>query len=278
MGNNTKVVAGGKATEDEKAAVEAVDVNTQNVAADTADIPTPSKEEVQFARIKFRENFNEKFSKWCNVEAEEADDDFIAEAKKELDAAADEVKNGKYKIADADDKNTPLKTIQFIRRWNRDDAVWEKAEWRGVVMLDKVLGKIEDELAADATKNAEIDYLTLVYLRKVMMNPKGVGLASAIKMGSEYENYDFETSSLREVADDETPITYSGILSKIEEHCKAISLLDRKIAILKERWQYALAGVRMTLKISTIEEFVEFAEELSKLHTAMEAGLENSDK
>ena len=110
------------------------------------------------------------------------------------------------------------------------------------------------------------------------MNPKGVGLASAIKMGSEYENYDFETSSLREVADDETPITYSGILSKIEEHCKAISLLDRKIAILKERWQYALAGVRMTLKISTIEEFVEFAEELSKLHTAMEAGLENADK
>ena len=139
MGNNTKVVAGGKATEDEKAAVEAVDVNTQSVAADTADIPTPSKEEVQFARIKFRENFNEKFSKWCNVEAEEADDDFIAEAKKELDAAADEVKNGKYKIADADDKNTPLKTIQFIRRWNREDAVWEKAEWRGVVMLDKVL-------------------------------------------------------------------------------------------------------------------------------------------
>ena len=29
MGNNTKVVAGGKATEDEKAAVEAVDVNTK---------------------------------------------------------------------------------------------------------------------------------------------------------------------------------------------------------------------------------------------------------
>ena len=95
MGNNTKVVAGGKATEDEKAAVEAVDVNTQNVAADTADIPTPSKEEIQFARIKFRENFNEKFSKWCNVEAEEADDDFIAEAKKEVDEGGEEVKNGK---------------------------------------------------------------------------------------------------------------------------------------------------------------------------------------
>ena len=60
MGNNTKVVAGGKATEDEKAAVEAVDVNAQSVGADAADIPTPSKEEIQFARIKFRERSEER--------------------------------------------------------------------------------------------------------------------------------------------------------------------------------------------------------------------------
>ena len=38
MGNNTKVVAGGKATEDEKAAVEAVDVNFESVE-------TPKEEE-----------------------------------------------------------------------------------------------------------------------------------------------------------------------------------------------------------------------------------------
>lgn len=212
-----------------------------------------TKEELEFARINLRKNFNEKFSKWAVMEPEDADDDFIASAKKDLENAVDEQKVRTYSIGGAED-GIALKTAQFLKEWNEKFNSWEKGSWRGLIRFNAVIdGKIK-ELEADEKKDFEIDYQTLIFLYNSMMNPSGIGLESARVMAV-FENYNEETDAPFE---ENIPVTYSGILSKVIEHVKFLGGVDKKLNILRTRLQYAYMGLKMTLKISEIEEFVEF--------------------
>ena len=212
-----------------------------------------TQEELEFARINLRKNFNERFSKWAVMEPEDADDDFIAQAKKDLEDAVEDQKKKTYNIGDAAD-GIALKTAEFLKEWNEKFNYWEKGSWRGLIRFNVVISEIIEKLKADDKMNLDIDYQTLIFLYNSMMNPSGIGLDTARQMAI-FENYNEETDAPFE---ENIPVTYSGVLSKIIEHINYLGGIDKKLNILRTRLQYAYMGLKMTLKVTEIEEFVEF--------------------
>ena len=116
-----------------------------------------TQEELEFARINLRKNFNERFSKWAVMEPEDADDDFIAQAKKDLEDAVEDQKKKTYNIGDAAD-GIALKTAEFLKEWNEKFNYWEKGSWRGLIRFNVVISEIIEKLKADEKMNLDIDY------------------------------------------------------------------------------------------------------------------------
>ncbi len=228
-------------------------IKKENTKAANEEKQEYSQEELEFARISLRKNFNEKFSKWAVMEPEDADDDFIAVAKKDLEDAIENQKKKTYNIGDAAD-GIALKTAEFLKDWNNKFNYWEKGSWRGLIRFDVIISEIIEKLKQDDKLNLDIDYQTLIFLYNSMMNPNGIGYESACQM-AKFENYNIETDAPYE---ENIPVTYSGVLSKIIEHIKYLGGIDKKLNILRTRLQYAYMGLKMTLKINEIEEFIEF--------------------
>ena len=210
-------------------------------------------EQIQYMRITMRKEFNEKFSKWAEIDPEDATDDDIAEAKKTFEDEVEKTKNREYIIAVHED-GLALKSAKFLKEWNEFFNHWERAGWRGVIMFDRVIDKHISELEKDSEKDLSIDYQTLIFLYNSMMNPSGTGLESALRI-AKYENYDVEKDSLSE---EDAPVTYSGILEKVKMFVDTLAGVDKKLNILKQRVDLAYAGLKMNLKISALEEFIEF--------------------
>ena len=223
-----------------------------------AGVPELTEEQKEYARVTVRNEFNKKFSKWAEIDPVNATDDDIAQAKKDFEDCLNANKNKKYLIASHDDE-LALTTAQFLKDWNSKFNTWEKGSWRGLIQFDKVIKKQIDELKADKNKDFEIDYSTLIFLYQSMGDPKGTGLETAREM-AKFENYNEETGK---VFEEDIPVTYSGILEKINLEVKNLSNIDKKLTILKERVNLAYAGLKMNLKISDIEEFIEFHEAIT---------------
>lgn len=223
-----------------------------------AGIPELSEEEKEFARMTTRKNFNEAFSKWAIIEPENGTDEDIEAAKKDFQDCIDENRNKKYLIATHDD-GLALKTAEFLREWNAKFNTWSAGSFKGLIQFERVITPIIEELKKDSKKDFEIDYSTLIFLYQSMNTPSGTGLESARQMAL-FENYNEETGK---VFEENIPVTYSGVLEKIQLEVKALSNLDKKLSILKERVNLAYAGLKMTLKISEIEEFLEFYEAIN---------------
>ena len=211
-------------------------------------------EQIQYMRITTRKEFNSKFSKWAEIDPEDATDDDIAEAKKTFEDEIEKTKNRNYIIAVHED-GLALKSAKFLKEWNAHFNHWEKAGWRGVIMFDRVVDKHIAELENDPEKDFAIDYQTLIFLYNSMMNPSGTGLESALLI-AKYENYDIEKDALSE---EDAPVTYSGILEKVKMYVDTLAGIDKKLNILKQRVDLAYAGLKMNLKISALEEFIEFS-------------------
>ena len=223
-----------------------------------AGVPELTEEQKQYARITVRQEFNKKFSKWAEIDPVDATDDDIAAAKKDFEDCVEENKNKTYLIATHED-GLALKTAEFLQNWNKEFNTWENGAWRGIIQFDRVITKIIDELKTDTNKDFEIDYSTLIFLYQSMGTPKGSGIVSARKM-AEFENYNEETGK---VFEENIPVTYSGVLEKIQLAVKGLSNIDKKLTILKERVNLAYAGLKMNLKISELEEFLEFHEAIT---------------
>ena len=223
-----------------------------------AGVPELTEEQKQYARITVRQEFNKKFSKWAEIDPVDATDDDITAAKKDFEDCVDENKNKMYLIASHDD-GLALKTAEFLKTWNSEFNTWENGSWRGVIHFDRVISRIVSELIEDPNKDFEIDYSTLIFLYQSMGTPKGTGIVSARRM-AEFENYNEETGK---VFEENIPVTYSGILEKIQIAVKGLANIDKKLTILKERVNLAYAGLKMNLKISEIEEFIEFHEAIT---------------
>ncbi len=225
----------------------------KNVNDVNAEIPELTEEQKQYARITVRNEFNKKFSKWAEIDPVDATDDDIALVKKEFEECVEENKNKKYTIAIHDD-GLALTTAKFLKDWNAKFNTWEKGSFKGLIHFDRVITEIIKELEADPNKDFEIDYSTLIFLYQSMGEPKGTGIESAREM-AKFENYNEETGK---VFEEDIPVTYSGILEKILMEVKQLSNIDKKLTILKERVNLAYAGLKMNLKISELEEFLEF--------------------
>ena len=139
---------------------------------------------------------------------------------------------------------------------------WRNGEWRGVIAFDKYIRNIMTELDKDTSKDLVIDYATLCFLFGNMKEPFGIGLDHALLMA----NLEFFDHHKNEVKEDDYPVTYSGILEKICTEVSMLSNIDKKLLILRERVNLAYAGLRMDLKISSLEEFIEFANAINE-HT-----------
>lgn len=254
------VEEGGKLNESVPSHVNADTENNVNNAnkKDDMGLPELTEEQKQYARITVRNEFNKKFSKWAEIDPVDATDDDIAAAKKDFEDCVDENKNKTYLIATHED-GLALKTAEFLQNWNKEFNTWENGAWRGIIQFDRVITKIIDELKTDTNKDFEIDYSTLIFLYQSMGTPKGSGIVSARKM-AEFENYNEETGK---VFEENIPVTYSGVLEKIQLAVKGLSNIDKKLTILKERVNLAYAGLKMNLKISELEEFLEFHEAIT---------------
>ena len=223
-----------------------------------AGVPELTEEQKEYARVTVRNEFNKKFSKWAEIDPVNATDDDIAQAKKDFEDCLNANKNKKYMLAPHDD-GLALTTAKFLKDWNAKFNTWEKGSWRGLIQFDKVITKIITELEGDKNKDFEIDYSTLIFLYQSMGDPKGTGLDTAREM-AKFENYNEETGK---VFEEDIPVTYSGILEKVNLEVKNLSNIDKKLTILKERVNLAYAGLKMNLKISDIEEFIEFHEAIT---------------
>ena len=254
------VEEGGKLNESVPSHVNADTENNVNNAnkKDDMGMPELTEEQKQYARITVRNEFNKKFSKWAEIDPEDATDDDIAAVKKDFEDCVEENKNKTYLIATHED-GLALKTAEFLQNWNKEFNTWENGAWRGIIQFDRVITKIIDELKTDTNKDFEIDYSTLIFLYQSMGTPKGSGIVSARKM-AEFENYNEETGK---VFEENIPVTYSGVLEKIQLAVKGLSNIDKKLTILKERVNLAYAGLKMNLKISELEEFLEFHEAIT---------------
>lgn len=254
------VEEGGKLNESVSSHVNADTENNVNNAnkKDDMGLPELTEEQKQYARITVRNEFNKKFSKWAEIDPVDATDDDIAAVKKDFEDCVEENKNKTYLIATHED-GLALKTAEFLQNWNKEFNTWENGAWRGIIQFDRVITKIIDELKTDTNKDFEIDYSTLIFLYQSMGTPKGSGIVSARKM-AEFENYNEETGK---VFEENIPVTYSGVLEKIQLAVKGLSNIDKKLTILKERVNLAYAGLKMNLKISELEEFLEFHEAIT---------------
>lgn len=234
------------------------DVETKEEMVNTG-VPEYTEEQKEYARMTVRKEFNENFSKWAIIADENATDDDIAKAKADFEAAVEETKKRVYTIAKAEG-DCALRTAELLKKWNMHLNAWENGEWRGVLALDNYLaGKIE-ELTANKDLDLIVDYQTLVFLYNTMSRPVGYGIDTAAIM-AKFENYDLEKN---EVIEEEYPVTFSGILEKIQTECSILTNIDKKLTILKERVNLAYAGLNMVLKITDLEEFIEFADAINR--------------
>ena len=213
-----------------------------------------SEEQIQYARIQFRKNWkeNKELSKYAEITDDDADDDFIEKAKNELNDVIDEIRDLKFVIVPKEDGDKRFETIDLIIEYNEKFNQWENGEWRGVLTLDKMLRDLRDKIGDG---DFEVDFSTLMFLRQTFLSPKGTGVAAARWM-AEHEWYDEDKCELKEDAAEH--VTYSGILRKVNEHFRRIECENKRINIYRNRLQLAYAGLKMNLKVSSLEEFVAF--------------------
>ena len=115
------VEEGGKLNESVSSHVNADTENNVNNAnkKDDMGLPELTEEQKQYARITVRNEFNKKFSKWAEIDPEDATDDDIAAVKKDFEDCVEENKNKTYLIATHED-GLALKTAEFLQNWNKE--------------------------------------------------------------------------------------------------------------------------------------------------------------
>lgn len=231
--------------------------------------PEFTEEQKEYARMNVRKQFNENFSKWAHIADDNATDEDIENAKKDYQNVIDETQKLTYVLATAEG-DCARRAAGLLYKWNKELCNWKNGAWRGVIAFDTYIKNIIKDLDNDTTKDLVVDYATLCFLYTNMSEPSGTGLESAQLM-AELEFFDLEKN---EVVEDEYPVTYSGILEKVCTEVQRLSNIDKKLLILRERVNLAYAGLKMELKITELEEFIEFADAINS-HTVSQEMNEN---
>ena len=184
---------------------------------------------IEKARKETREAMKEKFDKWIEVFDEDASDEFLQETKKDFQ---DEIFSEEQLFPKPGD-------FLSLNNINKEK------------MFNKVITQHIADLTMNTDKAFEIDYATLIFLYNAMANPHGIGLESARQM-AEMENYDEVNDK---AFDEDTPVTYSGILEKIFAYVRELAVVDKMLKLYQERINIAAAGIKFNFKITELEEF-----------------------
>lgn len=206
------------------------------------------------ARVDMRAAMREKFDKWITVYDEDATEEDLQSAREYFESEVEKYKNQSYQLAEGD-KAVPV--VMFLKNWNANYNQWKNAAWRGVIAFDKVMDKALADLEVESNKvtSLEVDYQTLMFLYHQMQVPMGTGLDTALAM-AELENFDLEKAEIR----NDGKVTYTSILATVYEHVNRLSLVDKKLNLLRERVTLAAAGIKFDFKISELEEYKEMSD------------------
>lgn len=200
-------------------------------------------------RVQIRQTMRETFDKWMTIYDEEATNEDVNAAKEAFDAEVQLYQDKQYVIAE----NQSLEFAKLLREWNANFCHWEKGEWKGVGTFNKVINEYIEKFENDNTLQFEVDYATLMYLYKTMTSPSGYGLEQAKAM-ARFENFDPETF---EPLNNDNYVTYSHLLQNIIENVRVITVVDKKLKLMRERINLAAAGIKVDWKITELEEFIE---------------------
>lgn len=236
-----------------------VETKVEDTSMVNTGVPEFTEEQKEYARMTVRKEFNDNFSKWATIADENATDDDIAKAKADFEEAVEETKKRTYTLATAEG-NCAYRVAELLLTWSNTMNVWQNGEWRGVIAFDMYMANKMNELKSNDKLDLIVDYQTLVFLYNTMSRPVGTGIEAARQM-AKFENYDTEKN---EVSVEEYPVTFSGILEKVQTEVSVLSNIDKKLTILKERVNLAYAGLNMVLKITELEEFIEFADAINR--------------
>lgn len=103
----------------------------------------------------------------------------IEKAKEEFSKIYKEFNEKTFTIADKVDS---LRVVKFLKEYNKDQVLWEKDAWKGVILFDEWCDdmiKHHQALKEQQKEDLLIGYQPLEYLYWILTNPHGVGLKSA---------------------------------------------------------------------------------------------------
>lgn len=215
------------------------------------------------ARNQMIKDFNEKYSNYAVLSVND-DAEYKAQAKKDFEDYTSSVQNKSYEIAN---KEHSVEVAKFLQQWNAEYNHWEAQAWKGVIYFDKIISAKLDELESGKAETLVFDYGTLSFIYGSMMKPQGVGLKSAEMMEVLEtpldENKKPIDTSVGSDVDIDNVITYSTILEKLGRHIDFLKMANNKIQILQQRWALAESGIKMDLKITELEEFKKFVDDIN---------------
>lgn len=208
------------------------------------------------ARKNLIDDFNKHFGEYAELVDEEVSQEFKDSCKKEYEEYITSVQKEEHEIADEDNA---LEVAKFLQSWNEKFNHWEAQGWKGVIYFDKIIEEIISNLLTEK-KPLRLKQDVLLWLYGSMMKPQGNGIESARAMEILETDPNVEDSSVYNTE----AITYTNILEKVGKRVDYLKLANNKIQILQQKWALAESGIKMNLKITELEEFEKFMQELNK--------------
>src|SRR5574344_552216 len=207
-------------------------------------------------------DFNKNFSKYATLSNldESEKEDFKKKAKDDFENFGREIQGKTYEVANK--KNAKF-VAEFLQKWNKEMNRWEAQGWKGIIYFDEYITKKIQELNENKCEKLDFEQGPLLFLYGSMMKPQGTGLDSANKMKELEESFDNRDDKSTEIdlkhLDIDNVISYSTILEKIGRHIDYLKSANHEMEILQQRWAMAESDIKMDLKITELEEFVEFS-------------------
>ena len=181
-------------------------------------------------------NFNHKKENEdiSELEYDKPDKKYIKDAEKAYNDALEAPTKLTFNLSV--DGYSPLELATFLKEWNSGYAVVENKEWKGLLYFDEFLDERIKNLNSKTEKNFIINFNVLLYLDTIMTYPQGKGITFAKWMNKNQKLYD-------------------KIITAVEKHMNKVRLMNKKAALLREKWSLAMNGFKMKILLTRLEEY-----------------------
>ena len=155
----------------------------------------PTKEDIQRLNMIKEYNRNNTVTQILRRKVTEED---IKELETRLDDIRDKRNQMTYLIADV---NNAARVHDFLVDFNLNHALWTRDLWKGVLQFDNFLKEWKAKYENEPT-DLVFDFPALSFCYNMLMNPGGVGLATAQWMSDNDEQYNAVLNVMGEYIDD----------------------------------------------------------------------------